>query len=494
MAIVAAAASEASAVSQGGRAEVPESKSEQDFSTRAVLRRILPAAGGSFVEWYEYAIYVYLADYISINFFPGRGNLGTWAGLAITCLCRPLGGALFGHIADTFGRKPAMQLSISLMLFCTVSQGCLPTFTCCGEAWGQAGLVMLLVLRALQGLSAGGELSTAAVYITEASPRESLGYYLSWISVTGAFGSWIVASFVISLLETCLSPAAMSSWGWRSVYLTTLIPGALLAMSRRRMEETKDFEEVQREASLKATGPGQQEDPGLEEGAAEVCSKTASTGEVGPLREVLREHKLALLVGTLGSASVGAVWYVIPLSLYDIDGLPENMVTLSQGVLNMVAVVLAPFVGMLVDAQGVGRVYLSAVVLGSLLMPVPLMYWWAHTPPQHALAAVFIGQGILGLNFALSTSVYLWTVELFPARVRSTGVGMCYNLGVGIFGGLGPMLAELGSKVISPRGLVSAPAAFVLFSGSLSLIALAAGHLLARRGLMRLTHIRSSPY
>merc|ERR1712232_110263 len=112
---------------------------------------VLPAAAGSFVEWYEFGIYGFLTPYITRNFFAGRGgSLGTWAGFAITFLFRPLGGTFFGWIADRLGRKPAMKLTIVIMLVSTILQGCLPTFTCCGEAWGWLGLVLLLLLRALQ--------------------------------------------------------------------------------------------------------------------------------------------------------------------------------------------------------------------------------------------------------------------------------------------------------------------------------------------------------
>merc|ERR1711963_69312 len=151
---------------------------------------ILPAAAGSFVEWYDFAIYSYISSYVTANFFAdGRGgSISTWAGFAITIFFRPFGGLLFGILSDRLGRKLAMQVTIALMLASTVAQGCLPSFLSSGEAWGWFGLVALLICRAVQGLSAGGELSAAMVYISEISPRETLGFNLSWISVSGGFG------------------------------------------------------------------------------------------------------------------------------------------------------------------------------------------------------------------------------------------------------------------------------------------------------------------
>merc|ERR1712029_715341 len=103
----------------------------------------------------------------------------------------------------------------------------------------------------------------------------------------------------------------------------------------------------------------------------------------------------------------------------------------------------------------------------------------AHVPPQQVIAALFVGNSILGLVLALSTSVYLWVVELFPARVRCTGVSLAYNVGIGIFGGLGPMFSESGSKVIAIKGPVSAPALYVLLTTLLSLMAIVVSRVLA---------------
>jgi len=139
-------------------------------------------------------------------------------------------------------------------------------------------------------------------------------------------------------------------------------------------------------------------------------------------------------------------------------------------------------------------VHTLGLVLGCVLTPGPLLYWWTHTPQDFAVPAVYIGQALLGLLLSLTTSVYLFTVELFPARVRSTGVAIAYNMGLGLTGGLGPLISDAGNVVISPKGLVSAPAAVTILAGFVSLIAIASGHVLAHRGMMRLTHIRDSPY
>merc|ERR1719159_2077600 len=137
--------------------KVVSEQAVNEVTVNELLLKVLPAAGGSFIEWYEFAVYGFLEAYISSNFFEGHGgSVSTWAGFAMTFLFRPLGGGLFGYLADTVGRKLALQWTIMLMLVSTIGQGCLPTFRCCGEGAGWAGMSMLIVFRAIQGLSAGG--------------------------------------------------------------------------------------------------------------------------------------------------------------------------------------------------------------------------------------------------------------------------------------------------------------------------------------------------
>merc|ERR1712203_477594 len=169
--------------------------------------------------------------------------------------------------------------------------------------------------------------------------------------------------------------------------------------------------------------------------------------------------------------------------------MPQKWVGRSDVLANLIPTVLALFVGTLVDAWGVGKVHILTLALG-LLLPLPLFFWYTHVSPQQAVTAVMVGNVMIGLVNALSTSVYLWMVELFPARVRCTGVALAYNFGIGIFGGLGPLLSEAGSKVIAIKGPISAPALYVLLTSLLSLMAVVVSRVLARRGLMRLTHIR----
>lgn len=464
-----------------------ERESWETISTAGVMQKVLPAAGGSFIEWYEVAIYSYLSTYTTANFFAdGRGgSLGTWAGFAITFAVRPLGGVLFGYVADRCGRKPAMQGTILLMLITTILQGCLPTFRSSGESWGWFGFAALMVLRVLQGLSAGGELSTAAVYISEVSPREHLGANLSFV-VSSVFAAWVAAAAVVYGLQSCLSHEEMMDWGWRVPYLTSALPGACLVFVRRFLTETPDFEALLSSEVEKQSGEE------LEEG------RPKSAQAEGVWQELMSSYKTAMVIGALGTAGIGVLWYVPPLYgvqfIKQYHELPARAVTAAELLMSIIPAVLGLWGGKLVDKVGAGKVHTVCVVLGAIVAPLPLFYWWTHASQSQALLAVFVGEIVLGLLQTLTTAVYLWVVELFPVRVRVSGMSVAYNIGVGIFGGLGPLVADAGNRVIDPRGLISAPAAVTLFAGLISLAAIIASRMLAKRGLLRLTHIRESPY
>merc|ERR1712113_972582 len=135
-----------------------------------------------------------------------------------------------------------------------------------------------------------------------------------------------------------------------------------------------------------------------------------------------------------------------------------------------------------------------ALLSASVVAPIPLFFWWTHVPQYQAVASLFWGQCAVGILLALTTSIYLWVVELFPVHVRGTGVSVAYNIGIGIFGGAGPLISDASKGFLPPNGVVSAPAAYTMVTGVLSLFAMAAGHVMAKNGMMKLTHIRESPY
>jgi len=364
------------------------------------------------------------------------------------------------------------------MLIATVGQGCLPTNYCCGNGAGIFGVIALLVLRILQGFSAGGELSTAAVWIAETVPPERLGVSLSWISVFGAFGSFAIASFFVSIVEWILTPEQMLLWGWRVPFLFSIIPGTIFIVFRSSLEETEEFDK-----QSQATPP---------------CSDgDAAKDTASPWFTLISNHRIPMFVSTLAGAGVGAFWYVVPIYgvsfLQNYAGVPETTATLASSIGFVCTAVLCPPVGWLIDHVGVGKVFfLSAVIC--LVTPIPLFFWWAHTPESLGIFSVYFSMVVVVVLQAFTSSIYLWFVELFPTRCRGVGVSFAYNLGVGIFGGLGPLISDAGNLSLDPTGPVSSPAIYVTAVSLMSFLVVLASRWMGHRGTLQLTHMRATPY
>jgi MHS family proline/betaine transporter-like MFS transporter len=236
----------------------------------------------------------------------------------------------------------------------------------------------------------------------------------------------------------------------------------------------------------------------VEEGHKEVSAKITAAAIRNPLQIIMAEHKLALCVGCFGIAGTGAFMYVMPLYgaqfIQRYDSLPPSAVTFSRMLGSLLQMMTVQAFGWLMDAWGVGKVHLLGLFVYAIVTPLPLLFWWTHVPEEHATAALFIGEILLSLLTGFTVVIYLWVVELFPVRVRATGMGIAYNIGLSIFGGLGPMIAEAGNRLIPPGGLISSPGLYTVAFGLVSISVVGGSRLLAKRGMIRLTHIRDSPY
>jgi MHS family proline/betaine transporter-like MFS transporter len=274
------------------------------------------------------------------------------------------------------------------------------------------------------------------------------------------------------------------------------VPGVVVIVARRYLEETEDFVAHAKEsAEQKRDERSSAAEEGVTVKNVNLAEEVAHTE---PLWELIENYKLPLIIGSLGTAGIGAFWYVLPfysMSFIEThDDLKPRVATLGGLLAYLFPTILAPVVGKLVDVWGASRVHTLALLGGCVLAPIPVLYWWTHVAQDKASLSVVIGQCILGLLMSLTTSVYLWVVELFPVHVRVTGVSVAYNIGIGIFGGVGPLISDALNNMISPKSLIDAPAAYTILTGLTSLCAVAASRVLASKGMMKLTHIRESPY
>ena len=201
---------------------------------------LLPALLGTAVEFYEYTVYSSLTQEVMHNFFgatqSGLSEYGVWLVFGLGQACRPIGAILFGLFADRFGRRPTIVAATLGMILCTTAMGLLPTHVCCGGDWNLIGAVLLFVCRAVQGLSAAGELVSVMAFVVEHAPPAQAGLAFAWVLMSANVGTVIAAAYA-ALLESRLSTEAMLQWGWRVPFVSALPIGLAIVWAQQKMPE-----------------------------------------------------------------------------------------------------------------------------------------------------------------------------------------------------------------------------------------------------------------
>ena len=206
---------------------------------------MLPAILGNLLEWYDFAVYGFLAAIIGKNFFPNANEivqlLSAFAAFGVGFLVRPLGAVIIGRIGDLKGRKTSLTLTMFLMAAGTVAIGCLPTF----QSIGLLAPILLVLARLVQGFSAGGEWAGATAFIVEWAPEKRRGFFGSLQQSTVAAGL-LMGSLVAAFLKSVLKAEQMLDWGWRLPFLLGAILGPVGLYMRRNLEETPAYREAKK--------------------------------------------------------------------------------------------------------------------------------------------------------------------------------------------------------------------------------------------------------
>lgn len=444
-----------------------------------------PLLLGNVMEWYEFGIYGFLEAEMQANFFQGSA-MATWLGFAVSFAARPLGGLLLGIIGDKCGRRASMNISIWGMLLGTVGQGLLPR-KC------TAGVVLLVALRLLQGLCTGGEIGAITTYIVEVSPRRSMGRCVALISLTVNLG-FLFAPAVVFLVSSIIGDKRMLDWGWRIPFLFALVPGGIAGYFRRRVPESNDFIADRREqiAALpaKAHSFHDVEDQTTDAQDTQVAEAVRPKKACCRLK-VVRNHGYALLLGIGGVATNAVVCYagLFWTNSYLVSrGCNANQVMLMGLGARSLQLAMTPMVGYMTDCFGIGTVMVGSSVLVAFL-GMPIFAFLSLYPTSLHVSLLCFGLGFAVTGAASGVALYAFVPELFPTEQRNRGVGISFNIGVSLFGGLAPVLAEASLKV-SPLG----PGFLLSGGGVLGAITMALGFWLQRRGVLQLAHVRPDPY
>lgn len=405
---------------------------------RVKTRRAAVAGGvGTLIEYYDFSLYGYMAVVVAPLFFPNEDPvislLSALAVFGTAYLLRPLGGIFFGHIGDRIGRKKALVATLLCMGVGSTAMGLLPTH---GQI-GAMATVLLVLVRMLQGFSAGGEVGGSATFISESTPPDRKAFYGSFTPM-GSTGGFALAAAVAGTVTALTTDAQMSSWGWRIPFLLAFPLTLLCLLARSRVEETHQVEEAD-EAPHSPIGEAITKQPKALLQATAISAATNGTAYIG--LTYLSIH----LIQRLGYESASVYW----------------VATLAIGI----SALLMPVGGLIGDRIGLHR--LAAVgLIGYILLTYPMMNLM-----DNGLFIAAIAYIVIMLN-TVTTQVSAYTLLplLFEKRLRYTGVAMGWNLGVVIAGGTAPFLAVW---LIEQTGNNLAPAFFVIVVAIIGLVAMA---------------------
>jgi MFS transporter, MHS family, alpha-ketoglutarate permease len=380
---------------------------------RRRVKAIFIGSIGNLVEWYDFYAYAAFALYFASSFFPGTDPVVQQLNAAILFafgfIVRPIGGWLFGHLADHYGRRNALMLSVLLMCFGSLMIAVTPTYA----SIGIAAPVLLGLARMIQGLSLGGEYGTSATYLTEVADVKHRGFYSSFQYVTLIGGQLCAIVVLLLLQQVFLTADQLKAWGWRIPFVIGAMLAIIALVMRRNLHETDDFlaakkTVMRRESSLKAL--------------------------MKYRREVL------VVVGlTMGGTTAFYTYTTYMQKFLKLSvGLTDNQTTFVTAGSLVFALFLQPLYGALSDKIGRKPLLIWFGVTGTV-GTIPLLNSLQAT--KSALVA-FLLIATAWLIVAGYTSINaVVKAELFPTKVRATGVGLPYAVTVSVFGGTAESIA-----------------------------------------------------
>jgi MHS family proline/betaine transporter-like MFS transporter len=398
-------------------------------------KNILSCFIGNVFEWYDFALYGYLAGIFAQLFFPTTDPLiallSSYGVFAAGFVMRPLGAVILGHIGDLHGRKKALTFSVLFMSLPTALIGCLPSYDSIG-LWAP---ILLFTFRLIQGFSLGGEFSGSIVLLIEHAPAEKKASYGAWSDLGSSVGM-ILASLTVILLQTYCSPEFLLTWGWRLPFISGLAFAIIGFKIRQNLEESPIFSKKEKLNTI-------------------------------PLHHLFSHHFSSTLTASCFLA-INTIGYYILIVFIPTQHM-SNLSAVDLSLLTLCSlIVMMPanfFAARLSDKIGHTKVVMAGYALTALLAyPLLLTSIQGSFLQQITIQSAFAIA--LGFCFGPRSAIL---ASLFPTNVRYTGVSLSYNLGNALFGGTAPFMSAF---LISSTNLKTSPAVYIIVASFISLLSL----------------------
>ena len=391
---------------------------ERAGSARSYRKVAIAACFGTFLEWYDFLTFATLAVVFAPLFFPSSDpNTALLASLAtfgVGMVVRPIGAAVFGSMGDRIGRKPVFMITIALMGFATFSVGFLPSYAQIG-IWAP---ILLVTLRLMQGLSAGGEIGGSAVYLTEHAGNEYRGFKTSFLQLMGPLGI-LFSTLQIALLRYYLSNEEFLAWGWRVPFWISIILLIIAFKARMALEETPVFLE-------------------LNKNSEKVKKPLRSNFKDAHTRK--RMFLLFFCVSAGGAVLFFSVQVYTAIFLKTSVKLEPQLVDQLSIYATLVLLPLTLFAGWLSDKIGRKPVVVSGLILGAVFIH-PAYQLLQQFGQANNLGMIVLILTMLSLSLALVVGPQTALLaELFPAKTRNSAATFPHNLAAGWIGGLLPLI------------------------------------------------------
>ena len=371
---------------------------------------IVGASSGNLVEWFDFYVYAFCAIYFAPAFFPSDNptvQLVNTAGVfAAGFLMRPIGGWLFGRVADKHGRKNSMMISVLMMCFGSLVIAFLPTYATIG-VWAP---IILLLARLFQGLSVGGEYGTTATYMSEVALRGQRGFFASFQYVT-LIGGQLLAVLTVVILQQFLDEAELKAWGWRIPFMVGAVAAVISLLLRRTLEETSTAE-------------------------------TRADKDAGSIASLFKHHTGAFITVLGYTAGGSLIFYTFTTYmqkyLVNTAGMHAKTASFIMTGALFCYMCMQPLFGMLADKFGRRNSMLWFGALGALCVFPILITLKTVTSPFLAFLLITVALAVVSLYTSISGLV---KAEMFPPQVRALGVGLAYAVANAIFGGSAEFVA-----------------------------------------------------